>query len=266
MPTELNPLPVSVPTLLNTILTRMQLILGDKLAGLYLYGSLVTGDYDDTVSDVDLLAAITSDLNDDEFAALDVMHDAIIVETPQWNDRIEIGYYALEGLRTFRTQSSPIAVISPGEPFNRKTAGREWLMNWYIVREWGVTLYGPPPADIIDPISQAEFVQCIREHALAWREWVKDANHRGAQAYAILTMCRALYTVATGVHPSKLQAAAWAQTLMPEWATLIQEALRWRLESREADEDAADSLPDTYRFVDAVIERIIRISPRNDNP
>ncbi|KKU23014.1 MAG: hypothetical protein UX35_C0012G0001, partial [Microgenomates group bacterium GW2011_GWA1_46_15] len=35
-----------VNRLLNTLLTRMQSILHDKLVGLYLYGSLVTGDFD----------------------------------------------------------------------------------------------------------------------------------------------------------------------------------------------------------------------------
>jgi predicted nucleotidyltransferase len=56
--------------LLEELLTNTQNILGEKLVGVYLYGSLVIGDFDPTISDIDLVAALTSDLDDEEFAAL----------------------------------------------------------------------------------------------------------------------------------------------------------------------------------------------------
>ena len=42
--------------LLEILLTSMQKILGEKLVGLYLYGSLVIGDFDPAISDIDLFA------------------------------------------------------------------------------------------------------------------------------------------------------------------------------------------------------------------
>ncbi len=253
------PQPTAYPdvnTLLDMLLARMRGVLGEELVGVYLYGSLVSGGYTPGVSDVDLLAAITRDLTDAEFAALEKMHHAVIGRFPDWGDRVEIAYLSLRGLQTFKTERSPIAVISPGEPFNLKTAGRDWLMNWYLVRE-GVTLYGPPPQEVIAPISSDERLQCVREHALAWPTWVKDANHLGAQAYAILTLCRALYTVTTGGHLSKQAAAEWAMDALPQWAPLIQNALVWRLASREpSDTDASATLDETRRFVQNVVDRI----------
>jgi predicted nucleotidyltransferase len=56
-----------VNDLVNVLLSQMQTILGDDLVGLYLYGSLATGDYDDDISDVDLLAAVSDDLEEGEF-------------------------------------------------------------------------------------------------------------------------------------------------------------------------------------------------------
>ena len=53
--------------LLELLLSSMQKILGEKLAGLYLNGSLVIGDFDPTISDIDLVAALASDLDDKEF-------------------------------------------------------------------------------------------------------------------------------------------------------------------------------------------------------
>src|SRR5215204_1394287 len=123
----------------------MQAILGTKLVGLYLYGSLVTGDYDAEISDVDLLAAVSSDLNETEFDALKQMHNAIVANDKQWDNRIEVAYLSLHGLRTFKSERSPITVISPGEPINTKDAGSDWLMNWYMVQEKGVMLSGVSP-------------------------------------------------------------------------------------------------------------------------
>ena len=47
---------------LDVILSRIQEILGEKLAGLYLFGSLALGDFDRGISDLDLLAATAADL------------------------------------------------------------------------------------------------------------------------------------------------------------------------------------------------------------
>jgi hypothetical protein len=49
------------------------------------------------------------------------------------------------------------------------------------------------------------------------------------QAYAILTMCRALYTLETGAIASKPAAARWAQAALSETRSVsIERALAWR--------------------------------------
>jgi hypothetical protein len=242
---------------LETLLSQMQQILGDKLLGLYLYGSLVAGDYDDDTSDIDLLAATAGEIDPAEFNALKKMQDDFVVLRPKWQDRLEIAYLSLHALKTFKTQASPIAIISPGEPFNIKDAGKDWLVNWYVVREKGVTLFGPPPTTIIEPISKEEFIEVVKEHLVWWREWIDEMHTRGSQAYAILTMCRALYTVKNGEQLSKLRAALWAQQELPEWASTIKNALVWRKLSREENVVYDPTLPETRRFVHFVIDRIL---------
>jgi hypothetical protein len=245
------------PFIIDMILAGIQGILRQKLVGLYLYGSLVAGDYDDDVSDVDLLAALTEDLSEDEFNALDNLHRVVVLKYPRFEHRIEIAYYALRGLKHFKTESNPIGIISPGEPFHIIQAGKDWLLNWYVVREKSQTLYGPPPQTIIEPTTRAEYVQMVKEHALKWRDHVGEAHTRPGQAYAILTLCRALYTITYGEKPSKKQAAEWAMQQMPEWDELIQNALAWRKAWRTAVPDPDATLPETKRFVHAVIDRIL---------
>lgn len=252
----------AVNALLDTLLDGIRRALGERLVGLYLFGSLVSGDYDPGVSDVDLLAVVESDITEAEFARLDALHQQVIAATPQWDNHIEIAYLSRRALTTFRTERSQIGIISPGEPFHFKDAGADWLLNWWNVREQGVTLWGPQPETLIAPISHAEFLRAVRIQASDWREWVFNMRERNPQSYAILTLCRALYAHEHGTQASKRQAAAWAMARLPESAPLIQNALAWRAVSAGPEVDHAATFPETVRFIHSVIDIIELDAPR----
>lgn len=246
-----------VTAILDVLLQRLQVILADKLIGFYLYGSLVTGDYDDQISDIDLLAALSAELTPTEADAIQQMHAEIAAAQPEWDNRVEIQYHTRAGLHTFRTQRSVMGNISPGEPFHLIEAGDEWLVNWYFVQTYGVVLYGLPPATIIPPITQQEFIDAVRDHILMWREYVKDlSDWHGSQAYAILTMCRGLYTARHREHVSKKRAAEWAITAYPEWADLIKNALVWRQAQHDSTARYNAPIDETKRFVHFMIRQM----------
>ena len=203
------------------------------------------------------MAATSSDVSDMEFEALRAMHLDFARDNPGWEDRVEVAYLSLAALTTFRSERSPIAVISPGEPFHMTEAGKEWLMNWYVVREKGVALFGPPAKALIAPISRDEFAGCVRDYAVELADRVEGVPDRKGQAYAILTMCRALHLHRTGERASKRQAALWAQGELPQWAGLIQSALAWREAWREQQVDHAATRPETIRFVNFVRDQIL---------
>jgi hypothetical protein len=64
-----------------------------------------------------------------------------------------------------------------------------------------------------------------------WGQMPRDPaplRHKGYQAYAVLTMCRMLYTLEFGTVVSKQVVAHWAQGVLGErWAALIDRALVW---------------------------------------
>jgi len=251
--------PTSYPDinqLLDNLLSQIHLILNKKLVGLYLYGSLVNGDFDYDISDIDLLAVTSSDIDDTEFDRLQQMHDDIADRNKQWDNRIEVAYLSTAALKTYKSRPSQIAIISPGEPFHIKEAGKDWSINWYVVREKGVTLFGPPPQTIIDPITHEEFIQAVIDQTKDWSEWIDHIQTRPYQAYAILTMCRALYAYMNGEQVSKKQAALWAQKELPDWSSLISNALAWREAYREEEVDHKATLPDTIKFVRFVIDKV----------
>jgi hypothetical protein len=241
----------AVRALVSDLTSGVATALGDHLVGLYLYGSLVTGDFDEQISDVDLLAVTRAHLDDERFRRLDAVHRGVEQRHPTWTDRIEVTYLAAATLATLTQTRSPIAVISPGEPFHLTDA--DWLINAYIVRDKGLTVSGPPPHTLIREITTTELLHALRIQMEQWRQWVHSATHPGFQAYAILTACRGLYTHEHTTIVSKQRSAQWAKRQLPPWADLIDHALLLRTLGGHAGK--ADH-GETVRFVNAVADRI----------
>jgi predicted nucleotidyltransferase len=220
----------TVDDLLAELVSGIHGVLGDDLVGVYLYGSYVSGGFDSGVSDLDLVAVVSSAVEGINLGALDRVHRGLVSRHSEWNDRVEVVYIGLAALQAFRTSQGPLAVISPGEPFHvRSEPPAEWVQNWYLVRETGVALYGPAAAVIVPPVEWAEFVAAAAHYAAHVSQQDFSEASSGATAYAVLTLCRAARTVQEQVHGSKAEGAAWAQEAMPDWAWLVDEAVRCRL-------------------------------------
>lgn len=236
----------------QTIQQQLPPLLTHTLVGIYCYGSLVWGDFDPDISDIDLLVVLRQDVDKELFDTLAAFHQTLEAQFPDWAGRIEIAYISFTALETFKTQRSPISVVSPGEPFNTKDAGLDWLINWYTIRAQSIVVYGPAAEDIIPAISIEEFRTAVRDQIGEWVDWVHHAGDESpSHAYVILTICRALYSVQTGHQTSKLCAAAWAKTHHPSQVVRIDKALQWRLEWRNVDPtQAAESFADAVAMVE----------------
>jgi hypothetical protein len=243
----------SVEKVLTRLADGQKQALGVDLLGSYVFGSVVTGDFDPGISDVDTVAILRSDPTEAHLAALERLHRDMDEEMPEWNDRIEVVYLSSRALSTFRTKSSPAARISPGEPFHAIEVDHNWLIDWYQLRAVGVALRGPPAPSVVPLISHIEYVEAVRQHLLIWPDPADELLAQGDHAYAILTMCRGLRTWRTGEHVSKREAARWACEALPEHADLIRDALLWRAQSRNGLRiDGTATRDATRRFVKTV--------------
>lgn len=248
--------------LFDVLLARIQSVLHEKLVGLYLYGSLVSGDFDHDISDIDLLAVTSEPVDETEFNALKKMHDDIAKEYNEWNDRIEVQYVSLSGLKTCKTKKSKIVTISPGEPIHFVEAGKDWLLNWYVVLEKGIALLGPHQKSIIPKITKDEYINAVREDALLWKERIKKyttQSPRGSLAYVVFTLCRALYGYKHGDQVSKQHAASWVAKEFPEWASLIDDAISWRNAQWDKEQKSVGpALSKINDFVNFTIDKLIK--------
>ena len=77
---------------INTVLTEwadgVKRLLGNKIVGLYLSGSLAYGDFVPERSDIDLEAVVRSPLTEDELRSVEQLHRQIEGRCPGWANRI----------------------------------------------------------------------------------------------------------------------------------------------------------------------------------
>jgi len=230
-------------------------MVGRSLVGLSLYGSLATGDFEEHVSDIDLIAVLT-DVPDASFLArLREMHARLAQAHPDWDDRIEVDYVSARGLAECRTRTTKIARISPGEPLHLVEAGRDFLLDWYPARRDGVALVGPPLDSLIPPIPEREYRDEVIAYLAGFRDrFDEDASVR-SQAYAILTMCRGFYSITARERLSKRRAGLRARRDFPRWDLLIGRALGWRDGQWDPEQpDGSTSVAETRSFINEMAD------------
>ena len=228
--------------------TSLRSALGPNLVAVYLYGSAVSGGFDAGVSDIDLVVVTEHDLGADTIARIESFHAHTIERHPEWHDRLELVYVKRDTLARFR-DGGAIGVISPGEPFHVRDGIEQWLQNFYLVREFGVTLAGPGPTATIPEISWPEFLAATRTYADEVRGRSLHDSTPGSRAYNVLTMCRALCTVRSNRPCSKQEGAAWVRTQMPEWAYLIDAAECCRLSRGQIGFADLETTPAAERLI-----------------
>lgn len=238
-----------VDALLSALLDGVREILGDRLLGMYLYGSLSLGDFDPDSSDVDFLFVTEDTLPPEMLDALRDLHARIAASGMRYAGRLEGSYIPRDALRRHDPANALHPTIGVDWDFGIREHGGNWIVERWIVRERGVTVWGPPPATLIDPVAPDELRAAVCDSLGFWRDTLNDPawlEPRDYQAFAILTMCRALYTLNQGEVATKPDAARWAlEHLDPAWRPLIKQALVWR---HQHERDDMTGMLDFIRF------------------
>jgi len=223
----------------------VQTILRKKLIGCYLYGSLSLGDFDPESSDIDFLIVTTEELTGNVLEELRATHASIAASGLSYAKRLEGSYIPCAALRQYDPHNASHPTIGIDWDFHVGQHGSNWIIERHIVREHGIIVWGPSPKTLIDPVpietikaAVCETLKTFWTAQLTGADWLRPREY---QAFAILTMCRALYTLQQGGVVSKPEAAAWAcQALEPKWRPTIEKALIWR--SQYVKDDLSETL------------------------
>jgi len=227
----LNPHPTRYAELngvLHDLVTGAQAALGESFVGAYLQGSFALG-AGDLHSDCDFLVVVDQRPGAAQEAALRALHRDLPRRDGFWNRHLEGSYAVASELRT-------VAGL-----------GRDWLyvdhgqdeMSWsdhcnqpwtrWILREHGITLVGPCPVELVDPVPDA----VLRGRARAGLATLSDdvlgwcpPHIAWCQRYLVVQAARSLHTVRTGEVASKRDALRWAMMHAdPSWRPLLQQVL-----------------------------------------
>lgn len=230
----LTPYP-DVNEILQLLLEEIQKVLGDQFVGMYLYGSLSSGDFHPDASDIDYLVVTADILSEDTIGALESMHYCIWNTGLPWAGKLEGSYLPKAHLRRYEKSNFGYPTVNEGR-FYVAPHGSDWIIQRHIIREHGVVLAGPHPETLIDPVDPDDIRRAVTGTLHEWwfplledSSWLK--NHGSEyHAYAILTMCRSLYALEHGEIVSKPVAAGWAQEqLGGKWPQVIEQSLATRM-------------------------------------
>ena len=217
---------------LGTLHTSIKEVLKDNFVGLYLYGSLASGDFNPSSSDIDFVTVTKDVLNEEQVGQLELMHKSLLTTNNKWMQKLEGSYISKEAFRRYDPQDQTKWPTLNEKNFYTDSHATDWIIQRHIVREMGVVIEGPDPKILIDPVSSEDIKDAVRGLINGWWTYLvnetSELRRHDYQAFAILSMCRVLYTLETGTIASKAVSAQWAkENLDIKWKTVIDTALSW---------------------------------------
>lgn len=224
-----------IETVLQSITDTLRSTLDDNLVALYTYGSVFTPDFDPESSDIDCIAVTLRPLSDADLERLRIdLKEA--VQAKKWAQRLQISFLASGRLLV----SDTTACLYQFGTLSRSGSDGNPII-WIDHFQRGRVLFGPKPESLVPSISkQILWEALVRELGYLRDELVDkpDSNWRDQasyRAYAVVTMCRILFTAATGNLGTKPEAAEWARLgLLSQFTDEILLAAR---RGRQRDDD-----------------------------
>lgn len=255
---------------LSHLVSRMQEILGVDFVGAYLQGSFAVGGFD-LHSDVDFIVVINDELSPNQLNALQEMHDQVYKLDSKWAQHLEGSYFPKEILRDHTKRGVKLWYLDNGARSLIKSDHCNTILVRWVVREKGVTLAGPSPSTLVDPISTKLLRADIFETIIIWgQEILNDParfDNRFYQSFITLSYCRMLHDLHNGFAGSKRDGAEWAKSALdPSWISLIDGSWDGRPNPAHQVQQPADpqEFENTLNFVEYVMNESRQYVTRND--
>jgi hypothetical protein len=248
-----------VNEVLNLLLMHVKEVLNEQFVGMYLYGSLSSGDFNPETSDIDFLVVTLDQLPAETIAALETMHREAWATSVKRAGELEGAYVPKALIRRHLLDGPACPTVNEGK-FYLAPLGSDWIIQRHVVREYGVVVEGPQPKTLIDFVSPEEIRGAVLGVLHEWwfpmlddPAWLREHDN-AYHAFAVITMCRVLHALENGTITSKPKAVQWARAqLADRWKLLIDQAI---IASHHEKTD--DFLEDTLGFIRFVREQTMK--------
>ena len=254
---NLSPTPYfDVNEVLNLLHANAKKILDDQFVGMYLYGSLSSGDYNPESSDIDFLFVTRDRLPEETIFKLDAMHQQTWATSLKRAGKLEGAYVPQALIREHHPDGAPCPTVNEGK-FYVAPLGSDWIIQRHVVREFGVVIDGPDPKTLIAFVTPGDIRSSIMGVLHEWwfpmlddPSWLRE-HDAGYRSFAVITMCRVLHALETGTITSKPKAAQWTRERRDEpWKQLIDTSI-------EVSNHAKMDIPldKTLKFIEFIKEK-----------
>lgn len=198
----------------------------ERVYALSLYGSLALGGFIEHTSDIDFLTVMVGEISEDDQLAIKTLHQKLRRVDP-WVSRLDGEYAELDQIEAGELDT-PCLFVADGSLAGRREVSKA---GWLTLVQCGISVIGPEPATFIPDVPWADIAQEMSDNLGGY--WVPKADSRclflssAWLSFAVLTLCRILYTMDRHTVTSKPAAAEYALGILPaQWHRLIREALR----------------------------------------
>lgn len=243
---------------LNTVLSKLvhsvQQVVGNNFVGAYLQGSFAVGDFD-AHSDVDFIIVIEKELFSEQVQRLQEVHEQIYRLDSSWAQHLEGSYFPKEVLRYHDSTDKQLWYLDNGSRVLIQSNHDNTVLVRSVVREKGVTLVGPSPSTLVNPIPVETLRKAIMATIHDWGQAItsnpEHYNNRFYQSFIVLNYCRMLHDLVRGVPGSKRVGAEWAKVnLDPVWIGLINRTWAGRPHPEIPQPADPKDFADTLKFVE----------------
>ena len=219
-------LPAELSTLLHDIQADLPSLLKGNLVGIYLHGSATQKSFNPKRSDVDVIVVTHRNLSDAQFRRVDAWLAEASCANP-WTRRLQMPFL----IRGEVLKMNSRACLYQFGDFHRTGSDGNPII-WMDVMKNGIVLYGPRADSFVPPIGHQILWSALKREVHYLREEFCEKpdspwrDVRSYRSYAVLTLCRILYSSRHGTIVSKPGAGAWAIKRLPKgWEKMIRQAL-----------------------------------------
>jgi hypothetical protein len=208
MPT---PLPLAMEAVMIDLIQGLLTILGARLLGVYVGGSIAMGDFSEATSDLDFLVVTDGFLSMEDQIAVRQLHAELLGRHGS-AARLEGDYAPLEVLVPTGT-TKPIPGCERGVFLARVGEIVLSADDIYNMREYGLSLYGLPPSHLLPAVSPEEVRNAVRETLAEGPDAFETVEEAAAR---LLDLVRSLLALEKGAPISKSEGALWGLNHLPQ--------------------------------------------------
>lgn len=222
-------IPTSIQPLIDEYLQGLE-PLRPHFYGIYIYGSIALGGFEERESDIDMVALTKGEWSTVELAQLEVLHTRLI-RTHQLGRRLEVLYIPLRDLGKRDREIAPYPRMLWGK-FSPAGYGDLNNVTWWSIKNLSMRLIGQEPSELPFEVTWQDVLETMRDNLNVF--WVSQARrpwrflHNYEFQYAVATHCRMLATIEEEEIITKSVALKrWRSRLPARWRPLVDEA--WRI-------------------------------------